>query len=228
MKKTSSKKILIIEDHPLISNSYKVALETLEKQATNLKFDITIATNCDEALLNIHEASSSSGVDLIFLDISIPASKDKLILSGEDLGVHIKKLLPKAKIIISTMYSHNYRVYSIIQNLDPDGFLIKGDVNHKLLIEAIKSVLKNQTYYSQSVVNLGRKIISKPYSVDQIDRKLLYEISKGAKMCELTSKIPLSKGGLERRKRNLKDIFGMNSHCTDRELIEKAEAAGFI
>jgi len=46
-----TKSVLIIDDHPLISSSYKMAFEHISSQDATLKFDVKIVGNCD--LLNI-------------------------------------------------------------------------------------------------------------------------------------------------------------------------------
>ena len=66
-------------------------------------------------------------MDIVFLDIKLPPSKDGKILSGEDLGIKINQLLPDTKIIISTTFNDNYRIHNILENINPDGFLIKND-----------------------------------------------------------------------------------------------------
>lgn len=221
-----TKNVLIIEDHPLVYNSYLNAFEAIK--SNDLEFEIIISENCDDALKKINETISISKIDLVLLDISIPPSNDRLFLSGEDIGIFLRQQLSDIKIIVLTTFNDNFRIHSIIQNINPDGFLVKNDVTFDILMEAINKVILNKTFYSQSVLELGRKLISQPYVIDKIDRQLMYEISKGAKMSELPKKIPMSMGGLERRKRNLKDIFGLRHNATDRELIEKAEEIGFL
>lgn len=221
-----TKNVLIIEDHPLVYNSYLNAFEAIK--SNDLEFEIIISENCDDALKKINETISISKIDLVLLDISIPPSNDRLFLSGEDIGIFLRQQLSDIKIIVLTTFNDNFRIHSIIQNINPDGFLVKNDVTFDILMEAINKVILNKTFYSQSVLELGRKLISQPYVIDKIDRQLMYEISKDAKMSELPKKIPMSMGGLERRKRNLKDIFGLRHNATDRELIEKAEEIGFL
>jgi len=116
-------------------------------------------------------------------------------------------------------------VNTIFKSVDPDGFLIKNDLNPEELVSAIENVINNNPYYSKSVIELMRKQTSNDFFVDGTDRKLLYELSLGAKMSELPKVIPLSLGGLERRKRTLRELFNVK---TDRELIKIAKEKGFI
>tara|TARA_R110002050_G_scaffold54303_3_gene122920 strand:- start:1683 stop:2360 length:678 start_codon:yes stop_codon:yes gene_type:complete len=219
--------VLIIEDHPLIINAYENALKHVGTKNKKLEFNIDVATNCDTAHKKIKQASKNKKIDFIFLDIKLPASKDGKIISGEDLGVKIKKILPKVKIIVATTYNDNYRISSIFKSINPEGFLIKNDLSPKELVLAIESVIKNVPYYSKSVVKLMRKQVSNDIVIDEIDRRILYELSRGTKMSELPQIIPLSISGIEKRKRVLKELFNLDQK-DDRGLIRIAEEKGFI
>lgn len=216
---------LIIEDHPLIINAYENALKQVSDNNKNLELSIAVASDCDVALAKIEHALNGKKINLIFLDIKLPASKDGNIISGEDLGIKIRDALPNTKIIISTTYNDNYRVNTIFKSVNPDGFLIKNDLNPKELVLAIEQIIDDMPYYSKSVIQLMRKQTSNDIFLDSLDRKLLYELSQGAKMSELPDKLALSIAALERRKRALKDIFNVK---TDRELFRIAEEKGFI
>lgn len=226
MKKKYS--FLIIEDHPLISNSYMDALQLVQSNNENLIFEkIGITENCDEAFTAINVASRSKGIDLIFLDIQIPSSNDGKILSGDDLGVIIRKKLPRAKIIISTMFNDNYRIYNIMNTVNPDGFLVKNDLSPSILVEAIISVVNSHPYYSPTVLlSIRRQFVNREL-IDDVDRKMMYELSRGGKMKDLPFIIPMSLAGLEKRKRHLKEVFNVDQ-MEDRFLILAAKEKGFI
>jgi hypothetical protein len=63
--------------------------------------------------------------------------------------------------------------------------------------------------------------------LDEVDRKMLYELSIGAKLKDLTDLLPLSIAGIEKRRRNLKKMFGI-SGAEDRELVKIAREKGFL
>ena len=219
--------VLLIDDHPIISDAYKSAFEFISAENSEFNFEISIVTNSDDAILKITEASKSNGIDIVFLDISLPPSSDGKILSGEDLGVEIRKLLPNCKILVATTYNDNYRIQVILKNVNPDGFLIKNDVNKEELVTSIKTVMDGTPYYSKSVLELFRKQSAIDYKLDKIDRQLLYEMSIGTKMKDLPTIIPMSMAGLEKRKKQLKQLFGVQDN-DDRQLILKAKEKGFI
>ncbi|MFQ3182451.1 MAG: DNA-binding NarL/FixJ family response regulator [Polaribacter sp.] len=220
--------VLIIDDHPLICDAYVNALHFIEKENSEITFKITLTHNCDDAIAKIVESSNRRlKYDLIFLDIKLPPSKDKKILSGEDLGLTINKLLPDSKVIVSTTYNDNYRIYSLMKNLNPDGLLIKNDITANELVNAINLVLTSPPYYSSSVSQTIRNEMLNDLLLDKIDRRLLYELSIGTKTKDLPMTLPLSIAGIEKRKRNLKNVFDV-SGLEDKDLVNKAKEKGFI
>jgi DNA-binding NarL/FixJ family response regulator len=228
MTKNQNYSVLIIDDHPLITEAYINALNYTSKENSKIAFDIETVNNCDDACFKIKEATKRvKKFDLIFLDIKLPPSKDGRIISGEGLGLKINSLLPESKIIISTTFNDNYRIHCIFQNINPDGFLIKNDINLEELISAIKTVLFNPPYYSKTVIKQLRKEVSNDLLLDKIDRKLIYELSLGTKTKDFPSILPLSIAGIEKRKRHLKEVFDISTK-DDRSLIAIAREKGFI
>lgn len=219
--------VLIVDDHPIIADAYKSAFEFISSENKKVEFDIAIVTNCDDAIESIEKASKNNGIDIVFLDISLPPSSDGKYLSGEDIGIRIKQVLPKCRIIVATTFNDNYRIQVILRNVNPDGFLIKNDINKDELVTSIKTIMDKAPYYSKSVLELFRKQASTDYQLDKIDRQLLYEMSIGTKMKDLPNIIPMSMPGLEKRKKQLKEIFKVEDN-DDRELILKAKEKGFI
>ncbi len=220
--------VLIIDDHPLISESYKSALQKVSSKKEDILFVTDVVHNCGDAIEKIKGAADNQEViDLILLDIKLPPSPDKKILSGEDLGLKIKTLLPEARIIVSTTFNDNYRIHSIFKSINPDGFLIKNDITPQELVIAIETVIVDPPYYSKTVIKQLRKEVASDFLLDDIDRRLLYELSIGSKMKDLPNILPLSIAGIEKRKRHLKNIFNVQNE-NDRELLLKAKDKGFI
>lgn len=219
--------VLIIDDHPIIASAYESALESFVTQNTTYNFKITSIYNLDEAQLLIENSTFIDSLDLVFLDMRLPASSDGKLVSGEDLGKLIKIKNSEVRIIVSTTFNDNYRLHNILQSLDPEGFLVKNDINPKELLRAIENVLSGSPYYSKTVLNLLRKQVGSDIYLDELDRKMLYELSIGAKLKDLSSLLPLSVAGIEKRRRNLKKMFGI-SGGEDRELIKIAREKGFL
>jgi DNA-binding NarL/FixJ family response regulator len=225
---TTTYTALIIDDHPLISEAYKSAFKHISKKDVSISFDVDVAHDCDSAYEFIQSfAENNKTLNVVFLDISLPPSKDGKILSGEDLGLKINQLLPEARIIVSTTFNDNYRIHSIFKNINPDGFLIKNDITPLELVSAIKEVITDPPYYSKTVMKLLRNQVSSEFLLDDIDRKILYELSIGTKMKDITDFVPLSMRGIEKRKQHMRAIFKIDS-TDDKELILIAKEKGFI
>ncbi len=224
MKKYS---VLIIEDHPFTAEAYKSAFKKVSSEDKKLKFSIEVTHDCDSANQKIDEGIKNKGIDIVFLDICLPPSKDGEFLSGEDLGIKIKKELPNTKIIVATTHYDNYRIHSIIKSINPDAFLVKNDINTESLVDAIKKTITLPPYYSITVLQSFRKQIVNKHIIDKIDREILFELSIGTKMKELPNIITMSMAGIEKRKRQLKEIFDVPKK-EDRYLIQAAKKKGFI
>lgn len=218
--------VLIVDDHPLIAQSFTLALKNIENNSKGLKFTIKEVTTLDSAY---SELSGEHDIifDLIFLDIKLPPSKDKDLLSGEDLGVEIRRLSPESKIIIATTYNDNFRLNNLFKSINPEGLLVKNDLKPDILVNAINDVLEGIPAYTKTVKLLLKKLVSSDVSLDQIDRKILYHLSIGARMFELPNRLLMSIGGIEKRKRSLKEAFGVTGK-DDKALIKIAKAKGFI
>lgn len=222
-----SLKVLIVDDHPLIIHNYKSALTILEEENIHNSFLILTAEDCESARYEINKANEVHPLDLLLLDISLPPSKDKKLLCGEDIGKLARKTFPEIKIVILTSHNDNYRLNNILKSINPEGFLIKEDIDFKELIHGLKTVISDPPYYSKTIVRLLRKHYSSDFVLDEIDRQLLYNLSSGVKMKDLPDIIPMSIGGIERRKRKLKSIFNVNKQSDD-ELIRQARERGYI
>ncbi|MGS2764734.1 response regulator [Sinomicrobium sp. M5D2P9] len=219
--------IVLVDDHPLITDAYKNAFEDIRNE-DKLQFNIVTSHSCDEALHIFDHISPLHPIDIAFLDIHLPPSKKtNEIISGEDLGLRIRKVSPDTKIVIATTFNDNYRIHSIFESLNPDGFLIKNDITPDELVTAIRHLMHAPPYYSKTVVQSLRQYITSDLLLDKIDRQLLHQLSLGTKMKTMSTILPLSTAAIEKRKRHLKEIFDIRSG-EDRELILKAKEKGFI
>jgi DNA-binding NarL/FixJ family response regulator len=216
--------ILIVDDHPIIIEGYKNALKTIE--GIEYLFDIRTANSCDSAIKEITQSAELNPIDLLFLDLNLPESSDGKITSGQCIGKFARKLIPDIKVIISTMCTDNFVIHDILKNLSPLGFLIKSDISPETLTEAFDNVNKGTPYYSNSIVRYLRMHLTNDLDLDDIDRKILHLLSKGVSTKSLTSFIPLSLAAIEKRKRNLKDLFGVKR--TNGSLIENAIKRGYV
>jgi len=219
--------VLIAEDEPIIIDLLKNIFKQLSNSNRDWNFKLHTTQNCDAAIKKIDEAIMGKPFDLALLDINLPPSKQRNISSGEDLGLELRRYFPKVKIIIYTSNNDNYRLNNILKSINPDGFLIKSDIDYKGFVKAITRVIINPPYYSPSILCLIRQHITDDFFLDSIDRTLLHEISKGTKTKDLINFVNLSKSGVELRKRRLKEIFNI-AEKGNKKLIQIAKEKGYV
>jgi DNA-binding NarL/FixJ family response regulator len=219
-------KILMIDDHPIIIEGYQNTLQFTKKD--NQILDIDIANNCDEAVFFMDKSiKNNAPYQVLFVDISLPPSKDGLMNSGEDLAIYARKVLPKARVIILTMFDESYRIHNIIKTINPEGFLIKSDLTSSELASAFQAVLHNPPFYSGTVNSHLRKTNESDIIIDDKNRKILYLLSQGAKNKSLAAHLEISVSAIEKRKKQLKEVFLIDDG-EDETLINEARKKGFI
>ncbi|HZW63278.1 MAG TPA: response regulator [Flavobacteriaceae bacterium] len=219
--------ILIVDDHPMIIGGYSNTLKRHFKEHPVFSFNIESAMSIDETVRLVDNILPQNTFDVVLLDISLPDDNTAKMHSGEDLGLFIKSKLPDVKIIAITALNDTVRLLNIINKLSPHGLLIKSDTDGEVLTTAIKNVIKGRDYYSHSIVKLFKKRVFQNIVLDDVDIHILKELANGAKMKELQVLLPISASGIDKRKRLLRDKFGIKSN-SDRDLILAAKAKGFI
>tara|TARA_R110002050_G_scaffold137538_3_gene261155 strand:+ start:386 stop:1054 length:669 start_codon:yes stop_codon:yes gene_type:complete len=221
MKKTIN--LLLVDDHPSVIEAYSNFLSQYEILNPSYKANILTAMCCDSAIDIIERTEA---IEVAFIDMRLPTSKEGNYSSGEDLCVLLKKTFPKIKIVIITGHYETLILSNILQSVNPDSMLIKGDIEAKIIFDALTRVLNNEPYYSLSVLSLLRKNLASNNFLEPIDKKMLYELWKGTKTKDLVHHLPLSMGAIEKRKRNLKLRVGAKSK-DDNMLVNLVLKQGF-
>ncbi|MFP2995764.1 response regulator transcription factor [Spongiivirga sp. MCCC 1A20706] len=219
-------KILIVDDHPMIIEGYKNSL--MNRPDDGYRLIIESANDCDQAIQKISDSvTSPQPFNVLFVDVNLPASADGAFLSGEDIAKFAKKKIPTSKVVILTMHGEDQRIGHILKNVDPDGLLIKTDVGAKVFVDAFHSVLKNEPYYSASVMKHLRRRIQYDFDLDIKNQKILEYLAKGIPTSDITDMVGLSRRAVVYRKGQLKQQFDIPD-ASDAELIEKAKSLGFL
>ena len=220
-------KILIVDDHPMIIEAYKNII--LSDESGKYDYIIDGANNCDTAIDKIKIATNTIPYDILYLDVKLPPSCNGEIISGEDLAIFAKEILPRAKIVIQTTFNENHRIQNILRTVNPDGLLIKNDITSKEFMIALDTVINNPPYYSTTVARYFRKqqLNFEDNLLDDVNRKIIFHLSKGVKTKDLTNYVSLSLSAIEKRKAQIKNLLGLDS-ANDEELIKEAKKRGFI
>ncbi len=218
-------RVLMVDDHPFIIEAYKNAIKGYNTKAL-YEFTVTQAKDCKtgyEAIINEDNAQ----FDIAFFDLSMPTYEEKGISSGEDLALLIKERMPACKIILLTMHSEMLKINTIIKNINPNGLVIKNDLTFDELLLAFDKILKDENYYSQTVVKLVSQIPFDSNEVDVFDKQLLFHLSKGVPTADLAQYVPLAAAVIEKRLTNLKAVLEI-PQATQAELVQEAKNKGVI
>jgi DNA-binding NarL/FixJ family response regulator len=135
--------------------------------------------------------------------------------------------MPNCKIILLTMYTELLKIKTIIKTINPSGLVIKNDLTFDELLFAFDKVIKDETYYSESVVKMLNLSEENTIEIDQIDKQILFHISKGTKLNDIPQYIPISLGAIERRKINLKELLKVEEG-SDIDLVREAKNKGLL
>ncbi|WP_086478082.1 MULTISPECIES: response regulator [Arenibacter] len=218
-------RILAIDDHEMITTGYKFLLEAAEFEEFTVK--VETANTYEIGKQKIEDSARSFKYDLLLLDIQLTETHLEEPYTGEDLGILARKVVPDTKVVFMSSFSDNYRINSILKNVNPDGYMVKSEVDQKSLLAMVKGVITNPPYYSQKALVAIRKKVSHDETLDDNDKKILYHVSIGTRTKDMVNHINLSLAGIENRKRQLKVIFGVEKQ-NDLALITEAKIRGFL
>jgi len=218
-------KILAVDDHQMTALGYKYILEDAEFD--DFKVEVEVAGGYLEGESKIQESAQTTAYDIILLDIQLfpPEAKDQR--TGEDLGKLARQLVPESSVVFMSSFSDSYRINSICQAVDPDGYMVKSEIDEVSLVDMVKTVVHAPPYYTHLALVAARKNISQSYSLDEHDRAILYQLSIGTKTKDMRAEIPVSMATIDNRKRALKILFGVKDK-NDLALIDEARNRGFI
>ncbi len=127
-------RILLADDHTIVRQGM---VRLLEEQP-DFKV-VGEATNGQSAI----EQAFALKPDVIIMDIAMPR------MNGIEATKKIRKQLPKTKILILSMYSHEHYIHQLLET-GISGYLLK-DSDGRDIIKAIRSALQNITFLSPTI-----------------------------------------------------------------------------
>lgn len=218
--------------HILIGVRYQL-LGVVYRDVIERLFDDEFATvprvftghSCDEVVDFVK--SGLRELDLALIDFELEVSRDKRILNGLDLALFVRNAFPDSKILFLVSTANVFLVKSVIQEVDPHGILEKKNLTSEILSNCIKIILNGGMYYGQEIREKRLYFLDGHYFLDEWDRRMLYELSLGANRTQLAKELPFSISTIARRKRRLKEYFGVDG-LDDRALVGKAREMGFL
>jgi DNA-binding response OmpR family regulator len=121
-----AKKIIILEDEPVLANLYKKSLE-------KAGFEVFHA----ETISEIKEILTKLTPDLAIIDHGIKGEEE----SGIEFVPKLKKITPKTKIVMLSNYSH-YQIREEAKKAGVDDFLVKLNTPPHELVEYVKKLFR--------------------------------------------------------------------------------------
>jgi DNA-binding NarL/FixJ family response regulator len=216
--------IIIVDDHPFIIKGYKNVLKAYRPT----RFVHTVAEGKDcESAYKIITNPEGPDLDVAFLDISMPAYPEQGLYSGIDLAKLIQKTHPICKIILLTMHNEILEIVNVLETVNPHGLIIKNDLTFDSLLECFDRVIKDNVYYSQSIVAFLSKPKFENNGIDMFDKQILFQLSKGTKIKMLPEFIPLTALAIDRRRQGMKKLLEI-ADGTDSSLLVVAKERGLI
>jgi two-component system response regulator NreC len=213
-------KVLLIDDHTMITDFYKTTLSDLE-----IKTEITTVNSLKLAYQYIFN-SNAPLFDIVVLDISMPPYLEKKINDGEDLAKLIREKHTNIKIIIITGYCNTLRLNNINKCIYPEGILEKCDVNYNVFISAFMHIINDNTYFSETVEKMQINDFSNIY-LDSTNRKIIELLSQGVKTINIPLYLPITLSGVNKRKQKIKELLKIESGNNE-DIIRESKIRGII
>lgn len=217
-------KILMIDDHPLILEGYKT---TLAQNKLGITLSARTITSLEEGYNLSQNKAELAEYSVCFIDRNMPPFLQKDIENGEDLAVLLKAKNPELKIVILTSHDEPILLYELKNRLQPEGILVKSDLDYRSMQDAFQKIVEGNNYYSQ-VAKQGFETIKKYLNdFDQTDRRIILLLSQGQRTKTLPESLDLSLSAINTRKKIIKDKLRV-PHGDDEAIVKAARRFGLL
>jgi DNA-binding NarL/FixJ family response regulator len=206
------KKILIVEDHPIVS-------ESLTRIIADSKLDVKClaASSAEKGLAFLN----GNSIDLILLDINLPD------MNGIEFCKIVKTRFPEQKILAITTVAQRHVVEKMLE-YGADGFILKTS-DLKDIIGGISHILAGREFYfGKGVKELIRGISSESNKLPLITKReseILKLISDGLTNHEIADKLFISTFTVDSHRKNLLLKFSAKNTAT---LIKIVVSKGIV
>jgi len=196
-------KVLIVDDHPLMRQGLRRALEAQP--------DLAILAECSngyEALQSVRQVAP----DLVIMDVHLPD------LSGIEVSRRILAERPNTKVIILSADSDRALVDTALQ-IGVCGYLLKSGVVEELA-RAVSMAMEGRLYLSPEVASIvlgdyRRMLVAgkppmKPVLTER-ERQVLRYVAEGLQNKEVADRLNISPKAAERTRARIMDKLGYRS-----------------
>ncbi|MBP4142051.1 response regulator transcription factor [Flavobacterium sp. P4023] len=216
-------KILLVDDHIMITDFYKMALADLK---TNT--EITTTNTLETAYNIIFDQNEIQPIDIIILDLSMPPYLEKNINNGEDLAKLIRSKYPELKIIIITSIFKSKQLERIIETFSPEGILEKIDItNSDYLINTLNKIIKGEFYRSEMVEKSIKMDLINDSKFDILNKQIITLLSQGVKTKNLPNHLSMTLSAINKRKSKIKQLLQIEKG-DDEDIVSESKKNGII
>jgi len=127
-------RVMLVDDHEIVRQGIRSLVESMP--------DCVLCAEAADSEAAI-KAAPEARPDVVVLDVSMPK------ISGLDVMVELKKLLPAAEILVLTMHDSE-KIMAQALRAGARGYVNKTETGERL-VEALTAVSRHQTYFSPSV-----------------------------------------------------------------------------
>jgi len=193
-RENSITKVLLVDDHAVVRDGIRARFES------HPDFEVVgEAVNGRDAIIKAGELQP----DVVLMDISMP------VMNGMDAARQIRSDYPDMKVIILTMHEHKEYIQGVIR-CGAHGYIVK-DVGSDEMINAIKTVLGGETYYSSCVSQMMYDDFSKSdrtnadkLGLTQRQRTILALVDQGMSSKDIANELNISVRTVEAHRHNIK------------------------
>lgn len=203
--------VMIVDDYAILRESLR---EMLSKEP-----DIEVIGEAEDGREAIDKAKQLKP-HIVLMELSIPN------INGADAIRIIKRINPKIKVIVLTMYRSYEYVRAALES-GADGYLLKIDTHHHELLAAIRNTAKNKTYLSPGVCDHilnGYLDCSTTVPISRLlglltmrEREVAKLIAEGKKSRDIAKYLSVSLKTVEKHRYNLMkklDLHGVSEVTT--------------
>ena len=199
---TSTIKILLVDDHPLVRDGLRARLEAMPQ------FEVVAeAGGAAEAL----EQAARCDVDLVLMDINMRGA------NGIEATAQFKQAFPRIAVLVLSMHDKLEYVSQAIQ-AGARGYVLK-DAPGKDIVVAIETVMSGGIYYSAALARQLAQPQNQDNQLTSREHEVLRHIANGESNKQIARALDLSVRTVETHRLNIKRKLGIEGQA---ELIRFA------
>lgn len=194
-------RILVIDRHPAIGD----AISSILKKLPDIIY-CGQATTASEGFERVYQSKP----DIVILDLSLEDAY------GLDLTSQLISQVPNVRILIFSQYDEQIFAERAVE-AGAMGYIMKR-VSTDVVIESIRSILRNETYLSPAITVRLLNKITKGYAqahiLDQLSHRelsVLMMLSEGSSPQEMADRLSLDRKTVETHRRRVKEKLGFDN-----------------